>query len=113
MGAYQQQYSVASARVADDERAIAATQTQVRVDWLAIDKKLDVVRRLAIETYVVNGKRLVRLGGGGVRRERQHRGDGERVRRYRRGQSQQGRRRAPHGRSNEQGQQQLLVRQKD
>jgi Transglycosylase-like domain len=64
VGAYQQQYSVASARVADDERAIAATQTQVRVDRLAIDKKLDVVRRLAIETYVVNGSASSASGAG-------------------------------------------------
>ncbi len=64
VGAYQQQYSVASARVADDERAIASTQTQVRVDRLAIDKKLDVVRRLAIETYVVNGSVASASGAG-------------------------------------------------
>ena len=64
VGAYQQQYSVASARVADDERAIASTQTQLRGDRLEIDKRLDVVRRLAIETYVVNGTVSSASGAG-------------------------------------------------
>jgi hypothetical protein len=64
VGAYQQQYSVASARVADDERAIASTQMQLRGDRLEIDKRLDVVRRLAIETYVVNGSVSSASGAG-------------------------------------------------
>ena len=64
VGAYQQQYSVASARVANDERAIASTQVQLRGDRLEIDKRLDVVRRLAIETYVVNGSVSSASGAG-------------------------------------------------
>ncbi len=64
VGAYQQQYSVASARVAADERAIASTQLQIRADRLEIARRLDVVRRLAIETYVVNGSASSASGAG-------------------------------------------------
>jgi peptidoglycan hydrolase CwlO-like protein len=64
VGAYQQQYSVASARVAEDERAIAATLSQIRSDRQEIAKRLDVVRRLAIETYVVNGSASSASGAG-------------------------------------------------
>jgi hypothetical protein len=54
-GAYQQQYSVASARVAQDQRAIALLQRQIQRDRLQIAKRLDQVRHLAVESYVLNG----------------------------------------------------------
>jgi len=54
-GAYQQQYSVASAQVAADERAIAAVQSRIQIDRLQIAKKLHTVRQVAIESYVLNG----------------------------------------------------------
>jgi len=53
--AYQQQYSVASAQVAADQRAIAATQLQVRSDRQEIAKRMRQVQRLAIASYVLNG----------------------------------------------------------
>jgi hypothetical protein len=113
VGAYQQQYSVASARVADDERAIAATQTQVRVDRLAIDKKLDVVRRLAIETYVVNGS-VSSASGAGVFAENVN--TAQMANEYAdiaEGNLNKDVDELHTAQRNEQGQQQLLVRQKD
>jgi hypothetical protein len=53
--AYQQQYSVASAQVADDQRAIAATQLQVKSDREEIAKRMRQVQRLAVASYVLNG----------------------------------------------------------
>ena len=113
VGAYQQQYSVASARVADDERAIAATQTQVHVDRLAIDKKLDVVRRLAIETYVVNGS-VSSASGAGVFAENVN--TAQMANEYAdiaEGNLAKDVDELHTAQRNEQGQQQLLVRQKD
>jgi hypothetical protein len=54
-GAYQQQYSVASARVAQDQRAIASLQLQIKADHLQIAKRLHEVRHLAVESYIFNG----------------------------------------------------------
>ena len=54
-GAYQQQYSVASAQVARDQRAIAALQTQIKTDRREIAKRLHLVQHLAIENYILNG----------------------------------------------------------
>ena len=53
--AYQQQYSVASAQVAADQRAIAATQVEVKSDRAQIAKRMRQVQRLAIASYVLNG----------------------------------------------------------
>jgi hypothetical protein len=54
-GAYQQQYSVASADVAHDERAIASLRVHMKTDRLQISQRLHEVRRLAIESYILNG----------------------------------------------------------
>jgi hypothetical protein len=53
--AYQQQYSVASAQVAEDQRAIAATQVQLKSDRQQIDQRSEQVERIAIASYVLNG----------------------------------------------------------
>jgi hypothetical protein len=54
-GAYQQQFSVASAAVANDQRAIASLRTHIRTDRVQIAQRLGDVRHLAIESYVLNG----------------------------------------------------------
>ena len=54
-GAYQQQYSVASAQVAKDQRAIASLQTQIETDRQQVAKRLHLVQHLAVESYVLNG----------------------------------------------------------
>ncbi len=54
-GAYQQQYSVASAQVAQDERAIASLQAEITTDRHEVTKRLHQVQRLAVESYVLNG----------------------------------------------------------
>ena len=54
-GAYQQQYSVASAQVERDQRAIASLQTQIKTDRREITKRLHLVQHLAIENYILNG----------------------------------------------------------
>jgi hypothetical protein len=54
-GAYQQQYSVASDRVASDQRGISATQQQIRLDRRAIATRSASIRRLAIRSYVLAG----------------------------------------------------------
>jgi peptidoglycan hydrolase CwlO-like protein len=54
-GAYQQQYSVASARVAKDQSAIASLQTEIKSDRHQVTKRLHQVQRLAVESYVLNG----------------------------------------------------------
>jgi hypothetical protein len=53
--AYQQQYSVASARVSADQRAIAATQARIISDRQRIATGLHEVRQLALMSYVLNG----------------------------------------------------------
>jgi hypothetical protein len=53
--AYQQQYSVASAQVAADQRAIAATQLLIKTDRQQIAKRTHQVERIAIASYVLNG----------------------------------------------------------
>ncbi len=54
-GAYQQQYDVASARLANDQRAIATLRRQLKTDKVQIAKRLHLVRHLAVESYVLNG----------------------------------------------------------
>jgi Transglycosylase-like domain len=53
--AYQQQYSVASLRLSNDERAITATKSEIATDRQQIAKRRHDVERLAIATYVLNG----------------------------------------------------------
>jgi hypothetical protein len=54
-GADQQQYSVASAEVAADARAITASRAQVVQDRALIATRLRQVRKLAVADYVLNG----------------------------------------------------------
>jgi hypothetical protein len=54
-GAYQQEYSVASARAERDQRAITSLRRQIKSDRLEITKRLHQVRHLAIESYVLDG----------------------------------------------------------
>jgi hypothetical protein len=54
-GAYQQQYSVATQRVVDDERTIALTQEQITSDKQAIRNSIKHVQRLAVLSYVLTG----------------------------------------------------------
>jgi hypothetical protein len=53
--AYQQQYSVATAQVAADQRAIAATELQIKSDRQQITQRQREVERIAIASYVLNG----------------------------------------------------------
>jgi hypothetical protein len=53
--AYQQQYSVASAQVAQDQLAIAATQLQLKSDRAEIAQRTRQVDRIAIASYVLDG----------------------------------------------------------
>jgi hypothetical protein len=53
--AYQQQYSVASQQVANDQHAITSTQLQIKGDREVIAKRELQVQRLAIASYVLNG----------------------------------------------------------
>ena len=53
--AYQQQYSVATAQVAEDQRAIAATQLLIKSDRQQIAQRMHQVERIAIASYVLNG----------------------------------------------------------
>jgi peptidoglycan hydrolase CwlO-like protein len=52
IGGYQQQYSVASERVATDARDIAQTQQQIGSDKRQVMSKVRLVRHLAIASYV-------------------------------------------------------------
>ena len=52
IGGYQQQYSVASERVATDARDIAQTQQQIGSDKRQVMSKVLLVRHLAIASYV-------------------------------------------------------------
>ena len=61
-GAYQQQYSVASAQVARDQRAIASLQTEIATDRYQVTRRLHLVQRLAVESYILNGS--VSAGSG-------------------------------------------------
>jgi hypothetical protein len=54
-GAYQQQYSVATQRVTDDEQGIARTQAAIAEDERSIATRTKDIRRLALITYVLNG----------------------------------------------------------
>ena len=60
VGAYQQQYSVATARVAADARAIAQLGQQVRHDQREIVGKTGAVRQQAVDAYMDYG-----TGSGG------------------------------------------------
>ncbi len=53
--AFQQQSSVAAARVAADGRAIAQLDGEITTDQQAIDQRLTLVRRQAIMSYVNSG----------------------------------------------------------
>jgi hypothetical protein len=55
VGAYQQQYSVATARVAADASAIAATQGAIVSDRRAVAERTRVIQRLALMSYVFTG----------------------------------------------------------
>jgi len=55
VGAYQQQYSVASAKVSADASAIAQTSQQIDQDQSQIDQKTSAVRRQAIRSYTDYG----------------------------------------------------------
>jgi peptidoglycan hydrolase CwlO-like protein len=55
VGAYQQQYSVASARVAADTSAIAQTDQLIAQDQSQIEQKASEVRRQAIRSYMDYG----------------------------------------------------------
>lgn len=55
VGAYQQQYTVVSARVQSDAQAIAATNQQIADDERQIAAKSDAVRRQAIRSYMNYG----------------------------------------------------------
>jgi hypothetical protein len=58
IGAYQQQYSVASARVANDDRSIAQIGQQIGHEKRRIGKETDIVRQLAIVSYMDAGSQL-------------------------------------------------------
>jgi hypothetical protein len=53
--AYQQQYSVASAQVVQDEQAIAQSRLLISGDHRQIARKMHQVSRLAVESYILNG----------------------------------------------------------
>jgi peptidoglycan hydrolase CwlO-like protein len=55
VGAYQQQYSVASAKATADASAIAQTSQQIDQDQSQIDQKTSAVRRQAIRSYMDYG----------------------------------------------------------
>jgi hypothetical protein len=55
IGGYQQQYSVASEKVAADARSIAQTQLQISNDKRQVKSKTLQVRHLAITSYVYGG----------------------------------------------------------
>jgi hypothetical protein len=55
VGAYQQQYSVATEKVVDDQRAIVATQLQIQSDAREIASRTRDVRELALMSYVMSG----------------------------------------------------------
>ncbi len=55
IGAYQQQYSVASAAVAADARAIDRIDQQITTDQQLIDRKARTVRHTAIMSYINAG----------------------------------------------------------
>ncbi|MGP0029531.1 MAG: transglycosylase family protein [Acidimicrobiales bacterium] len=55
IGGYQQQYSVASAKVQADEHAIAQSQQQIGDDRHQVKVKATQVRQLAVSSYVFGG----------------------------------------------------------
>lgn len=55
VGAYQQQYSVLSARVAADSQAVAQTDAQIAADQQQISAKTEAVRHQAISSYMNYG----------------------------------------------------------
>ena len=58
IGAYQQQYSVASTRVAADARAVAQIGSEIGQDKRRISKETNIVRQLAIVSYMDAGASL-------------------------------------------------------
>jgi Transglycosylase-like domain len=55
IGAYQQQYSVYSQKVASDQAAVTAINQQIGADQQNIDAKTQVVRKTAVMTYMSAG----------------------------------------------------------
>ena len=55
IGAYQQQYSVYSQKVAGDQAAVTAIDQQIGADQQNIDAKTQVVRKTAVMTYMSAG----------------------------------------------------------
>jgi peptidoglycan hydrolase CwlO-like protein len=64
VGAYQQQYSVSSAKVAADDAAIAQIGQQIAVDQRQIAAKTSSVRRQAIRSYIAYGTGSSSAAGG-------------------------------------------------
>ena len=64
VGAYQQQYSVSSAKVAADDAAIAQIGQQIAVDQRQIAVKTSSVRRQAIRSYIAYGTGSSGAAGG-------------------------------------------------
>jgi peptidoglycan hydrolase CwlO-like protein len=58
IGAYQQQYSVASAKVATDDRSILQIGRQIGDEKRRIDRQTRIVRQLAIVSYMDAGSQL-------------------------------------------------------
>lgn len=58
IGAYQQQYSVAAARVAADGQTVLHVGQQISLEKRRINKETSVVRQLAITTYMNAGNEL-------------------------------------------------------
>jgi hypothetical protein len=55
VGAYQQQYDVASQTVSNDQQAIAGTQQEIATDKRDIANQAAAARRLAVMAYILNG----------------------------------------------------------
>jgi peptidoglycan hydrolase CwlO-like protein len=63
VGAYQQQYSVASQKVAVDSQDIALTEQQINSDMRQVKAKEHQVRQLAISSYVFDGNQSATSSG--------------------------------------------------
>ncbi|HUC38259.1 MAG TPA: transglycosylase family protein [Acidimicrobiales bacterium] len=59
VGAYQQQYSVASAKVSADARAMAETGQQIQQDEQQIDEYSSEVRKQAVASYMDSGAQVL------------------------------------------------------
>jgi len=54
-GAYRQQYSVATQRVVNDQRAITQTELQIQDDLRMVARREKDVRRIALMSYILSG----------------------------------------------------------